>query len=412
MTTPTYARVKLDKLTPHPRNARQGDVGAIVSSLEAHGQYRALVVQKSTGYILAGNHTYRAMLALGWKDAHVNYLDVDDETALRILLVDNRSSDLATYDDDALASLLRELAGTETALVGTGFDGDELDALLFRMARDAEVNARLLATPNDVPAVPATPRTKEGDVWAMGGHTVLCADATDGESVKRLMGGGVADCLWTDPPYGVSYVGKTKDALTIAGDEATGLLKLLEAAFANAAMVLAPGSPWYIAAPSGPRCLDFLDALRNTEPMRLHQMLVWVKNTMVLGHSDYHYRHELVLYGWTAGVGRAGRGMHKGTKWYGDDSQTSVLEFDKPAASELHPTTKPVGLIEKCLLNSTKNGDVVLDLFGGSGSTMIACEQIGRVARVMELDPRYVDVIVTRWEQATGEKAKRERRRK
>jgi DNA modification methylase len=210
--------------------------------------------------------------------------------------------------------------------------------------------------------------------------------------------------MWTDPPYGVEYVGKTKRALTIEGDGAEGLSALLRESFALATEALAPGAPIYVAHPPGARSLDFVQAFV-AAGWRLHQGLVWAKNTIVLGHSDYHYAHEPILYGYTPGAGRPGRGDHAGSRWYGDNSQSSLLTYDKPPSSTEHPTGKPVGLVEQCVSNSTRPGDVVLDPFAGSGSTLIACENLHRRCYAMEIDPGYCDVIVDRWERHTNRTA-------
>jgi DNA modification methylase len=208
------------------------------------------------------------------------------------------------------------------------------------------------------------------------------------------------------PPWGVSYVGKTKDAKTIENDKAAGLPALLDAALANAAVALAPGAPFYLAHPAGALALVF-EASIDRSPFSVHEGLVWVKTSLVLGHSDYHYRHEPIVYGFNKGPGRSGRGRHVGSRWYGDNSQTSVLEFDRPSRSEQHPTMKPVALVAHCLKNSTPRGGLVLDPFCGSGTTLIAAEQTGRTAYAMELDPAYCDVVVERWQRVTGREARR-----
>ena len=390
----------IDAVRPHPRNARQGDVGAITESIRKNGVYKPVVVQRSSGFILSGNHTWKALKALGRLTIAVIYVKVGDDTALRILLADNRTSDLASYDDHGLAALLVELRATAAGLDGTGYDGDALDDLL------KELGQGLHREPEDVPKVPAKPKTKVGDLLELGAHRLLCGDATREADVRRLMGDAKAECLWTDPPYGVDYVGKTKDAKTMRNDDAGGLPALLDAAFANATAVLQPSARFYIATPAAAQGIEFRNAVVRAG-WKFHQTLVWVKDAMVLGHSDYHLKHEEILYGWLPGSGRPGRGEHKGTRWYGDHSQVSVFEVARPKSSETHPTMKPVELIEAQLRNSTKPGDAVLDLFAGSGSTLIAADGMKRVAYLMELDPGYCDVIVERWEKVTGATAKR-----
>jgi DNA modification methylase len=231
---------------------------------------------------------------------------------------------------------------------------------------------------------------------------VQCGDATDGEQLAVLMAGATADVLWTDPPYGVGYVGKTVEAMTIANDDEHGLALLLRQAFTAVDAVLVPSAPFYVAAPAGPQGTAFRLALAEVG-WRFHQALVWVKNALVLGHSDYHYAHEDVLYGWKPGPGRRGRGRHPGSRWYGGNDQTSVFFCDRPARSADHPTIKPVELIAAQLRNSSRRGEVVLDPFAGSGSTLIACEQLGRRCFAVEIDPGYCDVIRRRYREFTGD---------
>ena len=229
----------------------------------------------------------------------------------------------------------------------------------------------------------------------------MCGDATNMSDVARLMGDRCAEVLWTDPPYGVKYAGKTKEALTMENDDGNDLGGLLVAAFATADTVMAPSARFYIAAPAGPRGTEFRVALHATG-WQFHQALAWVKDVMVLGHSDYHYRHEDILYGWKPGSGRAGRGNHTGSRWYGGHAETTVLEVPKPRRSAEHPTMKPTQLVRRCLANSAKAGDPVLDLFGGSGTTLIAAEQEGCTAYLMEIDSRYCDVIRRRYATFVG----------
>jgi DNA modification methylase len=380
--------VPMDSLVPYARNARRGNVDAIAASLLAHGQYRPVVARKATNEILAGNHTFRAAQQLGWDEIAVTWVECDDEEAARIVLVDNRSNDTATYDEHALAELLSSLP----SLDGTGYDQAAFDELLASIEPEPAPIQDEDAVPESAPAL-----TRPGDIWICGEHRVMCGDSTDGGDVALLMDGGLADAVWTDPPYGVSYVGKTADALEIKNDGAKGLEVLLAGAFDSILAAARPGAAVYVAAPAGPQGVPFANELLARDLFR--QRLVWVKNTMVLGHSDYHYKHEDIYFGYKPGEGRRGRG---GKGWYGDNAQTSVIEFDKPSRNAEHPTMKPVGLITYCLGNSTKPRDVVLDLFGGSGSTLIAAQATGRRARLMELDPRYIDVICRRYQEATG----------
>lgn len=386
--------VPLDDLTRYPGNARRGDVERIRESLRRNGQYRALVVRDNGGEltILAGNHTYAALQAEGYASARCEIITCEDDDARRINLADNRLAEIGSYDEDALAELLSYLDGDYD---GTGWTAADVDNLLTPPAADLGI----VGDPDAVPDTPAQPLSNPGDVWALGPHRVLCGDATDVAAVEEMLDGSRCDCMWTDPPYGVDYVGKTKNALTIKNDGHEGLEELLAGAWAAATAALRPGAPVYIA---------HADTYRATFEQSMHkagwlfrQNLVWVKNTFALGRSDYHYRHEPILYGFTdGGEGRLGRG---GEQWYGDNAQTTVFEVPKPTRNEAHPTMKPVDLITAMLDNSSTTGSMVYDPFGGSGSTLMAAHTTGRVARLVELDPRYVDVICRRYQEATGD---------
>ena len=382
--------VPLAELRPYPGNPRRGDLGAIQSSLRANGQFRPIVVNRRTRQVLGGNHLVEAARGLGWSEIAATYVDVDDEQARRIVLADNRTSDLATYDDEALADLLSELPDLE----GTCYERSDLDALLDDLS-PLEVDEE------ELPPVPAEPRTKPGDLYRLGSHRLLCGDAREAEDYARLMDGERAELLCTDPPYGVDYVGKTKRRLRIEGDAASGLSELLSDAFEAADPALCPGSPLYVAHPAGPLAATFYAAF-TAAGWSLRQTLIWVKDRFSLGRSDYHYRHEPILYGFKPGEGRLGRG---GRGWHGGNAEDSVIEVARPRASREHPTAKPAELIARLVRNSSPRGALVLDPFAGSGSTLAACESLGRRARLIELDPAYADVIVARWEALSGEAA-------
>lgn len=383
-------RVDITSLVRHPRNVRIGSVEAIATSLQAHGQYKPLIVQRSTRHILVGNHTWAAAQSLGWQHIDVVLVDASDDEALRILLIDNRSTDSATYDQSELASLLSELSDSELGLGGTGYEANDLADLLAATALPSE----MLTDPDDLPD-PPLPKTVHGDVWILGRHRVMCGDSTSPTDMDRLMGGRIADMVWTDPPYGVSYVGKTSDAMTIENDDLDEqqLEQFLRDALGNAMSACRDGAAWFTAAPAGPLFLPFAKVLREMGIWK--QTLVWLKSSLVMGRSDYHYRHEALFYGWKPGA------AHTAPP---DRKQDTIWEFDKPSRNAEHPTMKPVALIERAITNHTSHGHLVLDPFGGSGSTLIAAEQSGRVAHLMELDPKYVDVICARYQAATGTK--------
>lgn len=387
---------------PYGKNPRKNKaaVAKVRASIEEFG-FRQPIVVDAKGVIVVGHTRLIAAQELGLTEVPVHVAeDLTPSQARAYRIADNRTNQDAEWDLGLLAEEIIAMIGEGTDLLLTGFDQPELNEILAKAA----ANEKGLVAEDEVPEVPKEPVSKHGDIYQLGKHRVICGDSTDPSQVAALVSGAAIEMLWTDPPYGVSYVGKTKDALTIKNDGAEGIEDLLTRSFSAADSVMAPGARVYLATPPGPNNLTFRVAFLSAG-WKFHEGLVWVKNTMVLGHSDYHLKHEDILYGWKPGEGRVGRGNHEGSRWYGDHAQVSVFEYDKPSRSADHPTMKPPELIRRCIENSTKAPDAVLDLFGGSGSTLIACEQTGRIAYLMEIDPRYCDVIVRRWEEFTGQTA-------
>lgn len=429
----TSRKVHPSELSLYWKNPRVGNVDVIKSSLRAHGQYKPVLVNRGThtgreNEVLAGNHTLKAIRDLAeeypederWQEVDVWEIDVDDDRATRIVIADNRTAELGHTDSAALTELLVEL----NDLDGTGYTDDDLDDLLDDVRPPEERTDK-----NDAPPAPKDPITQPGDVWQLGPHRLYCGDSTDPEAVvEKLMYDGLADCIWTDPPYGVNYVGGT--GMTIQNDGPEGLEELLTGSMLAAAAAAKPGAPIYVAHAETKR-MTFEGAMLNAD-MLVRQNLVWVKSSLVLGRLDYQARHEPILYGNTAeapedevepeeegepgytdahdpvlygftagGAGRLGRG---GERWYGNNSQTSVFEFPKPSRSADHPTMKPVELVQAMLDNSCPRKGIVLDLFGGSGTTLIAAHHHGSYARMVELDPKYADVICRRYQEHSGVK--------
>ncbi len=424
MADPNTELVRTASLNAYHLNPRKGNVPLIQESLREHGQYKPLIVNRGSltgrpNEVLAGNHLLQAGMAEGLTEMLVHWLDVDDEKAARIVLVDNRASDKGGYDQSALAELL----GSLDDLAGTGYAAGDLTRLLNGLEEGDQGG---LTDPDDVPSLPARePVTKPGDVWLLGKHRLVCGDSTRMETMAAVADGEEIDAMWTDPPYGVLYVGKTSEALSIQNDGKEGLAELLHSAFLSALTVLRPGSPVYVAHADTER-VTFENALRDAGYI-VRQNLIWVKNTLVLGRSDYQYKHEPileveappevdlegepeedpvthepVLYGFTEPGKKQGRLGRGGEKWFGNNKQTTVFEVPKPAANREHPTMKPVDLIVMQLRNSVVRGGRVLDLFAGSGSTLLAAHRLDMIAHLVELDPRYCDVICARYERHTG----------
>jgi DNA modification methylase len=386
-------------LLPHPKNWRKhpkAQVAALEGVLTEVGWVQDTVVSRRTGRLLDGHA--RVELALQRREPRVPvvYVDVSEEEEALVLASLDPISAMATTDPAKLAELL----GTAKA------NSEALKALLEDLAAQAEKGLAAKAgkcDPDLVPPIPKEPTARPGDLFLLGPHRLLCGDATKTEDVARLMGSEKAACMATDPPYGVEYQGGTAEKLRIANDTAEGLENLLTRAFAAADGALAPGAAIYVAHPAGTLSVTFGRCFL-AAGWRLHQTLVWVKDSMVLGHADYHYRHEPILFGYKAGRGRRGRG---GRGWYGGNSETSVLEVPRPKRNEQHPTMKPVELMERMLLNSCPPGGLVYEPFAGSGSTLIAAERLSRRCLALELDPRYADVVCSRWEAFSGEEVRR-----
>jgi DNA modification methylase len=353
------------------------------------------------GQILAGHGRVLAARKLGYSDCPVMVAEGWTETQKRAyILADNRIAENAGWDEEMLRIELQALQSLGFDLDITGFDADALAELLAGDEPDNEGQ-----TDEDaVPEVNETPISRPGDLWVMGPHRLLCGDATEAASYEALLQGEQGesvDMVFTDPPYNVNYANSASDKLSgkdraILNDNlGSGFYDFLLAALTQ--MVTHCKGGIYVAMSSSE--LDVLQAAFRDAGGKWSTFIIWAKNTFTLGRADYQRQYEPILYGWREGASR---------HWCGDRDQGDVWQIKKPHKNDLHPTMKPVELVERAIRNSSRPGDAVLDCFGGSGTTLIAAEKSGRVARLMELDPKYVDVIVRRWEDFTGKKAIRE----
>lgn len=387
-------QIGIATLIPFAKNSRthsDAQVAQIAASIREFGFTNPVLIDEANG-IIAGHGRVMAARKLKLTEVPcIRLAHLSDAQKRAYVIADNKLALNAGWDEAMLKLELADLKALDFDLDLTGFNTDEIDALL------AEKGTEGLTDPDDTPEPPVEPVTRLGDVWVCGQHRVMCGSSLEMTAMERLCGEQRVDMLLTDPPYNVAYIGKTKDALTIQndsmGDEA--FRTFLRDAFVTADAVMKPGAVFYIWHPQGREGLWFRLACEDAK-WNPRQTLIWEKNTLVLGRMDYHGKHEPCLYGWKDGAGHL---------WASDRKQTTLLKFDRPSRSEDHPTMKPVALFEYQLLNNTKGGDIVLDSFGGSGTTLIAAEKNGRIARIMELDPKYVDVIVKRWEDFTGQKA-------
>lgn len=352
---------KIDGVRPYERNPRinDGAVDAVAKSIREFG-FRQPVVVDTEGVIVCGHTRWKAAKELGLERIPVHVAaDLSPEQLKAYRLADNKTSELSEWDFELLPLELSELQGMDFDLSLLGFDSDELDKLL-----NGESVTEGQTEPDAVPEVPEEPASKRGEIYQLGRHRLICGDATNSSDVEALMDGAKAGLFLSDPPYNVSYEGGTGLAIQNDEMEDSQFREFLTLAFKNAVEALNPGGSFYIfhADSEG---YNFRAACR-AAGLQVRQCLVWVKDVFVLGRQDYHWRHEPCLYGWRDGAAHS---------WYSDRSQTTVLEFKRPKRSELHPTMKPVEMLVYLIRNSSKRDDLVLDPFGGSGSTLIAAEQ-------------------------------------
>lgn len=385
---------QIEGLPQNPRLIRDEKYRKLVQSIKDNPEMLSLrellVYQHQDKYIIiGGNMRYSALQELGYTEAPCKIIPptATVEQLRAYTLKDNAG--FGEWDWDLLAN---------------NWDMDELDAAAIDIPAlqdehpTNEEAADVEEDDFDENTDDITARVQRGDIWQLGEHRLICGDSTKAEDIAALMAGEQADLWITDPPYNVNYEGGTDDKLKIANDNMNSgdFLQFLTAAFKAANSVLKAGCAFYIWYASREH-INFETALQNAD-FTVREQLIWNKSSLVLGRFDYHYKHEPCLYGWKDGAAH---------NWYNDRSQTTVMDFEKPRKNDLHPTMKPVPLFAYQIANSSKKGDVVLDTFGGSGTTIIACENLQRKARCVELDPHYCDVIIARWEKLTNKQAKK-----
>ena len=387
----------IDVLIPYARNAKQhsdAQVAQIAASIREFG-WGAPILVDGRNNVIAGHGRLLAARKLGLSEVPVVPLThLTDTQRKALILTDNKIGENATWDDELLALELAELQEARFDLELTGFSAEEWDTLI----NGEESSKEGLTDEDDVPEVTENPISKSGDIWILGEHKVLCGDATKAEDYKALLGDELVDMTFTDPPYNVNYANTAKDKMRgknrpILNDNlGENFQGFLESACQNILNVTKGAV--YIAMSSSE--LDTLQSAFRSAGGKWSTFVIWAKNTFTLGRADYQRQYEPILYGWKDGADHY---------WCGARDQGDVWQIKKPQKNDLHPTMKPVELVERAVRNSSKTRDLVLDPFGGSGSTLIACEKSGRRARLIELDPKYCDVIVSRWESFAGKQA-------
>ncbi len=444
-------KMPIDKLDPAYYNPRKdlktGDpeYEKLKKSIQEFDLVEPLVWNERTSRLIGGHQRLKVLQELGYTEVEVSVVDLPEEKEKALNVALNKIS--GDWDYEKLKDLLQELDTGEFDLELTGFDMDEIEDLIAQLHVPEEI------VEDEVPEPPEEPITKPGDLWLLGRHRLLCGDATKKEDVERLMDGKKADMVFTDPPYNVNYGDKAsmlndyqkghRNTSSIKNDnmKKDDFLRFLIDSFKSIYVALCPGGAFYIchAESTG---LEFRKAVLEAGFL-LKQCIIWAKNSLVIGRQDYQWKHEPILYGWKPGAAHRWYGGRKNTTviednaqvviekqddhaiihlslglqqlaikvsdyeviFDGDDNLTTVWRIDKPQRNDVHPTMKPVGLCARAIGNSSKPGEIVLDVFGGSGSTLIACEQLNRTCYMMELDPIYCDVIIKRWENLTGQKA-------
>ena len=387
-----------DKLLPYVRNPRKNDhaIEQMAGAIREFG-FRIPIVAKSTGEVIDGHLRLKAALKMGLQSVPVVLADELTESQIKAFrILANRSATWAEWDDELLGIELTELKDAGFDLALTGFSPEEWDALIA----GGETSEDGLTDDDAVPEVTENPISRTGDIWLLGEHKLICGDATKPEDYQALLGDELVDMTFTDPPYNVNYANTAKDKMRgknrpILNDNLGIEFGTFLVAACKNVLNVTKGAV-YIAMSSSE--LDTLQAAFREAGGRWSTFIIWAKNTFTLGRADYQRQYEPILYGWREGADHF---------WCGARDQGDVWNIKKPHKNDLHPTMKPVELVERAVRNSSKTQDLVLDPFGGSGTTLIACEKTGRRARLIELDPKYVDVIVKRWQDFTGKEAKR-----
>lgn len=417
----------IDSLKPYDQNPRRNKkaIDAVAASIQDFG-FKVPIIIDEDGVIIAGHTRLEAAKKLGLTEAPVIVAtDLTPEKIRAFRLADNRVGEISIWDDDMLQAELVALQELGVNMYDYGFN--KADFAEMGEVEEPEDFDGTAAGEGEAGSAPT--RTNVGEIWKLGEHRLLVGDATDKKAIAELADGDTIDLLMTDPPYGVSYVGGTEDKLTIENDDLTGdnLLEFLERAFIAADSVMRPGASFYVWY-ADMTTKTFYEAIYSAG-WDIKQTVIWSKSTMIMGRRDYHFKHEPCLYGWK-------KGTHyftfdrTSTTVFDDEKKaldklnktqlknevlrlrnegvpSDIIREDKPLRNGDHPTMKPVRLIARLVANSTKRGDRVLDPFAGSGSTLLACEQLDRICYAAELDPKYADVIIRRWEELTGGRAEK-----
>tara|TARA_R100001460_G_scaffold103307_1_gene148409 strand:- start:1264 stop:2454 length:1191 start_codon:yes stop_codon:yes gene_type:complete len=387
--------IDIDKLIPYHNNPRKDQaVDKVASSINEYGFQQPIVVDKNM-VLIVGHTRLLGAKKLGLKQVPVHIADLSEAKAKAYRIADNRLNEDSNWDFDLLDIEVKNLLEENYDIDLLGFDSSEIDKFLKN-------DEQYLTDEDEVPEPPKEPITKLGDIWILDNHRLMCGNSTNIEMVNKLMPQENADLVFTDPPYNVDYSGRGKNKLgSIKNDNMKDedFSNFCSDFFSCFYAKMKPLSSIYVCHPDSQSAPKIIFETIFAKYFKKSSTIIWMKQSAGMGWQDYRVQHEPILYGW-----KEGKGKHY---FIPDRSKTTIWKFNRDSqASYVHPTQKPVSLSEEAILNSSKGLDIVLDLFGGSGSTLISCEKTNRKARLMELDPKYCDVIIKRWENFTGKKAK------
>lgn len=381
--------LNISEIKPYEKNPRNNDaaVAKVAASIKEFGFKVPIIIDKDN-VIIAGHTRYKAAQGLGIEQIPIiKAEDLTPEQVKAFRIMDNKSSEIATWDYESLLKEIESLKLENYDLELTGFELNEIENLFDKYNPEEVQEDESFDIENDLQNI-EEPITKKNDIWFLGNHRLFCGDSTNEDDVNKLMDGKKAKMVFTDPPYNVNYQGGTEERLTIQNDDMSenDFYNFLLKVFKNYYNLMDEGAPIYVCHADS-EGENFRRAYREAG-LKLAECIIWVKNTFVMGRQDYHWRHEPILYGWKEG---------KGHYFVDDRTQDTVWEIPKPARNVEHPTMKPLALCARAIKNSSKPKDIIADLFGGSGSTLMAAEEIERICYMMELDEKYCDVIVHRY---------------
>lgn len=393
------AIVPIGDLKPNPKNPNRHpyeQIARLGAVIRGNGWRNPITVSNRSGFIVKGHGRLLAALHEDLAEVPVDFQNYDSEAAeIADLMADNKIAELSEADEKQLAALFEEIGAEDLPIERTGYSVEEYTDIAAALS--AAMNAELEADPDDAPEAAQEVVSRPGDIWILGDHHVMCGDCTDAATVQLLTGGVLADLVFTDPPYNVDYTNGKEDERKILNDDfATddeAAARLWLPAFRNMRAAAKESCAFYCCMPQGSTHMVMMMMMMMKAGWQIKHEIIWRKQSIVLNRADYNYQHEPIAYGWNVRHKFYGRGKYH---------TTSVWEYDRPTKSKEHPTMKPIALITEAIENSSNIGDVVLDLFGGSGSTLIACELARRICYMMELAPEYVDVIVRRYVKVTG----------